>query len=43
MSSVRRICRAVHGHDRSAEVHDAIQAGTAAIVRHGDTTVGYGN
>jgi ribosomal protein S18 acetylase RimI-like enzyme len=41
LDDTTRICRAVHGHDRSAEIHDAIQAGTAAVVRHGDTTVGY--
>jgi GNAT superfamily N-acetyltransferase len=35
------LCRAVHGHDRSIEVEEAIRAGSASIVQHGDGMAGY--
>jgi predicted N-acetyltransferase YhbS len=41
LEETSRLCRAVHGHDRSAEVEDAIRAGSASVVRHGDAIVGY--
>jgi hypothetical protein len=41
LEETSRICRAVHGHDRSVEVEEAIRAGSAVIVRHDDAIVGY--
>ncbi len=35
------LCRAVHGHDRSGELHDAIQQGAANVVEHLDRITGY--
>lgn len=36
-----RVCRLVHGHDRSGEVLDAIKQGTASVVEHGGRITGY--
>jgi predicted N-acetyltransferase YhbS len=36
-----RICRAVHGHDRSPQVADAIGRGTARVVEHDGRITGY--
>ena len=35
------ICRAVHGHDRSGEVVDAIRQGSASVVVHDGAIAGY--
>ncbi len=35
------VCRRVHGHDRSAELADAISQGTALVVEHDGRVVGY--
>jgi predicted N-acetyltransferase YhbS len=36
-----RICRAVHGHDRSPELADGITAGRALVVEHDGRVTGY--
>jgi predicted N-acetyltransferase YhbS len=36
-----RICRAVHGHDRSRDVEDAIRAGSASVVELAGRVTGY--
>jgi predicted N-acetyltransferase YhbS len=36
-----RVCLSVHGHDRSGEVRDAIQQGTARVVEHEGRITGY--
>jgi predicted N-acetyltransferase YhbS len=36
-----RVCRFVHGHDRSGEVLDAINQGTARVVEHDGRITGY--
>ncbi len=36
-----RVCRIVHGHDRSLEVLDAIKLGTARVVEHQGRISGY--
>ncbi|HEV3364885.1 MAG TPA: GNAT family N-acetyltransferase, partial [Acidimicrobiia bacterium] len=36
-----QICRAVHGHDRSSQVGDAIFLGKALVVEHDGRTTGY--
>jgi predicted N-acetyltransferase YhbS len=36
-----RLCRAIHGHDRSGELRDAIQQGTANVVEHLGRISGY--
>lgn len=36
-----RVCRSVHGHDRSREVADAIEQGTARVVEHEGRITGY--
>ena len=36
-----RVCRFVHGHDRSGEVLDAIKQGTASVVEHEGRITGY--
>jgi predicted N-acetyltransferase YhbS len=41
LESCSRVCRLVHGHDRSGEVLDAIRAGTATVVEHGGRITGY--
>jgi predicted N-acetyltransferase YhbS len=35
------LCFRVHGHDRAGELHDAIAAGTAAVVNYGGGVSGY--
>lgn len=35
------VCRAVHGHDRSGELRDAIRQGTATVVEHDGRITGY--
>lgn len=41
LEACNRICRAVHGHDRSPEVSDGIARGTAAVVEHEGRISGY--
>src|SRR2546430_15451159 len=36
-----RICRAVHGHARSAQLSDALAGGTAVVVEHDGRVTGY--
>ena len=36
-----RVCRQVHGHDRSGELADAIQQGTAILVERNGVVTGY--
>ncbi|HVW31512.1 MAG TPA: GNAT family N-acetyltransferase, partial [Acidimicrobiia bacterium] len=36
-----RLCLAVHGHDRSPQVRDAIAAGTASVVEYDGRISGY--
>lgn len=36
-----RVCVAVHGHDRSGELRDAIREGSARVVEHGGRITGY--
>jgi hypothetical protein len=36
-----QVCRSVHGHDRSGELLDAIQQGSATVVEHGGRITGY--
>ena len=35
------MCVAVHGHDRSGELLDAIREGSARVVEHGGRITGY--
>ena len=41
LEAYNRLCRQVHGHDRSGEVRDAIKQGTATVVEHRAQLVGY--
>ena len=41
LESIDRVCLAVHGHDRSGEVLDAIREGTATVVEHDGRITGY--
>jgi predicted N-acetyltransferase YhbS len=41
LESCNRVCRTVHGHDRRAEVLDAIRQGTAVVVEHDGRITGY--
>ncbi len=41
LEETSRVCRAVHGHDRSGEVVDAIRQGSASVVVHDGAIVGY--
>jgi predicted N-acetyltransferase YhbS len=41
LEDANRVCRAVHGHERSGEVVDAIRQGSASVVVHDGTIVGY--
>ncbi|MDQ4081637.1 MAG: GNAT family N-acetyltransferase, partial [Actinomycetota bacterium] len=41
LEETSRVCRAVHGHDRSGEVVEAIRQGSATIVEHDGAIVGY--
>ncbi len=41
LEEMSTVCRAVHGHDRSGEVVDAIRQDSAAVVVHHGAIVGY--
>jgi predicted N-acetyltransferase YhbS len=41
LESCNRICRAVHGHDRSRDLEDAIRARTAVVVEFAGRITGY--
>jgi GNAT superfamily N-acetyltransferase len=41
LEEMSRVCRVVHGHDRSGEVGDAIRQGSASVVVHDGAIVGY--
>jgi|SRR5579883_1072450 predicted N-acetyltransferase YhbS len=41
LAACNRLCRRVHGHDRSGELRDAIQQGTAMVVEHLGRISGY--
>src|SRR5579875_904571 len=41
LAACSRLCRRVHGHDRSGELCDAIQQGTAMVVEHLGRISGY--
>jgi predicted N-acetyltransferase YhbS len=41
LDACHRLCVKVHGHDRHAELLDAIKQGTATVVEHGSRITGY--
>jgi predicted N-acetyltransferase YhbS len=41
LEACNRICRSVHGHDRSPEVADGITRGRALVAEHGGRITGY--
>ncbi len=41
LDACNELCRSVHGHDRSGELHDAIQQGTANLVERLGRITGY--
>jgi predicted N-acetyltransferase YhbS len=41
LSACNRVCALVHGHDRSAELLDAVRQGQASVVEHGGRITGY--
>jgi len=41
LEACNRVCRQVHGHDRSGEVADAIRTGSARVVERGGRITGY--
>ena len=41
MDACNSLCEYVHGHNRSGELSDALQHGTALVVEHDDRIVGY--
>jgi len=41
IDACNRLCVAVHGHDRSGEVRDALSQGTVLVVEHLDRVTGY--
>jgi len=41
LDACNQLCRLVHGHDRSGELHDAVQQGMANVVEHLDRITGY--
>ena len=41
MDACNALCEYVHGHNRSGELSDALQHGTALVVEHDDRIVGY--
>jgi GNAT superfamily N-acetyltransferase len=41
LAACGELCSRVHGHDRSAELNDAVAAGTAAVVQRPDRISGY--
>src|SRR6266513_1467007 len=42
LADCNRLCRQVHGHDRSGELRDAIARGSATVVDHDGRITGYG-
>src|ERR1041385_418367 len=41
LDACARLCRRIHGHDRSGELHDAITTGTAMVAEHSGRLIGY--
>ena len=41
IENCNRLCREVHGHDRSGELRDAIARGSATVVEHNECITGY--
>jgi len=41
LEDCNRVCREVHGHDRSGELQDAIARGSATVVKHDGRITGY--
>lgn len=41
LGACNQVCRHVHGHDRSGELQDAIQQGSATVVEHAGHLSGY--
>ena len=41
LTECNRVCQQVHGHDRGAELRDAIQQGTATVIEHDSRITGY--
>jgi GNAT superfamily N-acetyltransferase len=41
LENCNRLCREVHGHDRSGELRDAIARGSATVVEHNECITGY--
>lgn len=41
LDACSRLCREIHGHDRSGELRDAISRGSATVVEHGGRITGY--
>jgi predicted N-acetyltransferase YhbS len=41
LAACNRVCRSVHGHDRSREVGEATEDGTALVVEHDGRITGY--
>ena len=41
LEACNRVCRSVHGHDRSGELADAIRQHTAVVVEHAGRITGY--
>lgn len=41
LAACNRVCTHVHGHDRSGELRDAIQQGTATVIEHDGLITGY--
>ena len=41
LEACNRVCRQVHGHDRGAELLDAVGQGTASVVEHDGRITGY--
>jgi hypothetical protein len=41
LENCNRLCREVHGHDRSGELRDAIARGSATVVEHHECITGY--
>ena len=41
VEACKRVCRQVHGHDRTGELLDAIKQGMASVVEHNGSITGY--
>lgn len=41
LAACNRVCQSVHGHNRSGDLQEAIQAGTATVVEHDGRITGY--